>query len=125
MMLAQLEHVSGEALKTWILIFAGVVVIVVQARELLGTKKRREISFEETLCNKKEFDNHVEWNRREHENLFSKIGGVERGVTDRISQKLVDIEHKVETSREKMHDRLNDVLSAVSELRGTVEEMKR
>ena len=125
MLFAQIEHVNAESLKTWILIAAAVLVIAVQVRELVGTKKRREVSFEETPARKTEFDQHVDWNRREHENLFSKIAGVERGVTDRLGAKLVDLEHKAETSRDKLHDRVNDVLSAVSELRGKLEEMQR
>lgn len=67
------------------------------------------------------FDKFVDENRREHENLFSKIGGVERGSRQHLDAALFEMQRSSEQSREKLHERINDVLSAVSELRG---EMK-
>jgi hypothetical protein len=71
------------------------------------------------------FDRFVDENRREHENIFSKMGGVERGARAHLDSKLETMQKASEQGRDKLHDRINDVLSAVSELRGTVNELKR
>ena len=71
------------------------------------------------------FAAHVAENRREHENLFAKIGGVDRGLSQRLDLKLDSMQRAAEEGREKLHGRINDVLAAVSELRGTVNEMKK
>lgn len=77
----------------------------------------------------REFEKHVEWNRREHENLFSKIGGVERGSLARMDSISREWRSFVEGSmaeliksnnegRSKLHDRINTILAEVSEIRG-------
>ena len=76
-----------------------------------------------------EFEKHVEWNRREHENLFSKIGGVERGGLARmdtisqewrgfVQQSMGELIRSNNLGREKLHERINTILSEVSEIRG-------
>lgn len=76
-----------------------------------------------TFATKTEFNQHVEWNRREHENLFAKVGGVERGVAERLGSRLTEIEHKADASREKLHDRINEILASVSEVRGILSKL--
>lgn len=78
----------------------------------------------EKFLAKTEFQSHLEWNRREHENLFAKIGGMDRGITSRIEARLDKMEASNNAGRDKIHDRINEVLEAVSELRGRVDERK-
>lgn len=77
------------------------------------------------FCTKAEFAAHLEWNRREHESLFSKIGGVERGLGVRIDTRFSEMDKKAEDRHEKLHNRINGLLEVVSELRGKLEESSR
>ncbi len=77
------------------------------------------------------WEKHVDWNRREHENLFSKIGGVERGQNAKMDtlsrewRQFVETEMKAliqsnNAGREKLHERINTILAEVSEIRGVL-----
>jgi len=99
----------------------GVAVNVV-ALVMVGRKQKREVSFSFEPASKEDFDAHIAQNVREHENLFAKIGGVERGISQRLDEKLSSMQDKAEEGREKLHSRLNEMLGEMRELKG---EMKR
>lgn len=96
--------------------FASNVVLIVTSIVMVSSnkKQRREVTFGFEPASKADFEAHEEWNRREHENLFSKIGGVERGA----QSKLEDAINSGNVSREKLHERINDLLAAISRLQG-------
>ena len=71
-----------------------------------------------------DFHAHVGQDLQTHRDLFAKIGGVERGARQHLEEKLDAMQRSSEEGREKLHNRINAVLEAVSELRGTVNEMK-
>lgn len=50
---------------------------------------------EETWISKEAFDAHVAEFRRTSENIFSKIGGVERGFRSELDEKIGDVHDKV------------------------------
>ena len=79
----------------------------------------------EQFAAKENFDRHVEHNALTHRDLFLKIGGVERNARQHLEEKLDAMQRSSEEAREKLHIRLNTVLEAVSELRGTVNEMSK
>lgn len=123
------------AIASWLACLAIVLVIglliVKVAREVRGRPMAGEVRSEalERYTQKAEFAEHVEWNRREHENLYSKIGGVERGSIarmDDISKEwrqfveagMRDLVASNNTGREKLHDRINQILREVGEIRG-------
>jgi hypothetical protein len=96
--------------------------------------QRREVSFQFTPASKEEFERHVASNKQEHENLFSKIGGVERGSTARLdefskewrgalSMQTSEIKLSAEQRQTVLHNRITDVLGEVRELRGEVNGM--
>lgn len=74
----------------------------------------------EKFVGHKEFQAHVEWNLREHENLFRKIGGVERGHAEKMDQKFSELQRSTEAGREKLHERINEILGEVRELKGEI-----
>ena len=129
MLLAQIETVPAETLKNFVLIVAGVLGMAYFIKEIFfkGDKAPQpfEVKEAKSFVHKQEFDLFAETNRREHENLFSKIGGVERGARVHLDGKLDAMQRSSEEGRDKLHDRINEVLAAVSELRGTVNELKR
>lgn len=113
----------------------GLLVLLKLGAEIRGTSNNRSVTIAEDCVCKSEFEKHVEANERAHKDLFSKIGGVERGTRHEIDGKfetlrkelhdgLQRVEAKGEDRAEKIHGRINDVLEAVSELRGKVEEKR-
>ena len=104
---------------------------------------KTEVSFSGTPVDKKEFERHVSENKAEHSQLLAKIGGSERVLESRINERITRIEDNTEFIRTKMeadkteilktgedratktHDRINQVLEAVAELRGQVTQMKK
>lgn len=56
MMLAQLEHVTAEALKNFVLIVAGFIATAFYVKGIFTNKQKREITFSEEAASKREFD---------------------------------------------------------------------
>ncbi len=117
-LLAQIETVPAEALKNFVLIVAGIAALAYYIKEIFAGKKKREVSFEFTPANKEEFQDHLDWDRREHENLFRKISGVERGAADRLDHRLAEMQRSAEEGREKLHKRINTISVGVARLCG-------
>ena len=133
---AQTEFTAPVGLAAWLGCAAFVLLLVNQAFKLRanvsGRNSQREILPQPLKVEPaaeyvpaSAFAAHGAENRREHENLFAKIGGVDRGLSQRRDLKLDSMQRAAEEGREKLHGRINDVLAAVSELRGTVNEMKK
>ncbi len=57
------------------------------------------------------FEKHVEDNRRDHENIFSKIGGVDRGSGAKISTEVTAIHARI-----NLLDKSNSRLEATTEM---------
>jgi len=126
-------------LQLWLAVgFIAVVIsnIVLVVNGLLNRKQKREVSFSETPASKAEFDKHVEWNRREHENLHGRItnvasdcparmDGLNRDWNKTLDDKITRLISADNAGREKLHDRINEVLEAVSELRGRMDEIRK
>ena len=130
-MFAEATPEPNGFLQFWIIVgfLASVIGSVVSVVVMLANRKqKREVSFSFEPASKVEFERHVEWNRREHESLHSKIGGVERGsnaMVEKIRQEISEMERRLlgqgEMRAEKLHLRINDVLSSVSEVKGICE----
>lgn len=112
---------AAQFLQFWIII-GFLTMVGGQAATLIvmlsNRKQKREVSFGFEAPTKGDFEKHVEQNRREHENLFSKIGGIERGAGARMDA-LAHEWHKVmddrfetlmasdKTDRSEIHRRIN------------------
>lgn len=62
-----------------------------------------------------EFEKHTVDDKREHENIFKKVGGVERGVEERLNERLDKIETDSKDSRRRIH---NDITTIVKDVSG-------
>jgi hypothetical protein len=105
MMLAE-AAVGGVpvGIAAWLGCLAFVVMLVNGILKLVDrTKVRPEPSM--TYATKADMDKHAQENRKEHENLFAKIGGVERGLRD-----------DVKTDLSQVHEKINAVAREVSSL---------
>lgn len=59
--------------------------------------QKREVTFEFTPASKELFDVHVRSNREEHDQLHTKISGVDRGSRDRLEKTVQDFNDKFQS----------------------------
>lgn len=60
----------------------------------------------------------------ELQKIWSKIGGMERGLTTQIQEMERRINKSDEDRSKNLHDRINDILAAVSKLSGIIEQRR-
>ena len=100
-----------------LLTLSGLAVNAVLLFKLLrNDSERREVTISPAVVGKPDFERHLEQNRHEHENLFSKIGGVERGMNARLEAAIT----ANNDSRSKLHDRINEVVENTAEMKGSL-----
>ena len=79
-----------------------------------------------------DFQQHAERNQKEHDNLFSKVGGVERGLAGRVEtmddewHRLIETKFSAmialdHTSRQQLHERINGLDRQVAGMKSSVE----
>ena len=79
--------------------------------------QKREVTFTGTPVDKKEFEKHQRENKDEHDRIFAKLGGVERGVENRLNAKLDVMATESKADREKLHFRINPIEGEICALR--------
>jgi hypothetical protein len=70
------------------------------------------------FVHKSDFQKFKEDNLSEHKELFLKIGGVERSVTERLEHKIDESIKSAEVSRSALHQRINRITIGVARLCG-------
>lgn len=65
---------------------------------------------------KKDFEEHAKRNADEHDKLFSKIGGVERGAAARLEEQLKSMRTESVADRSLMHEKINQARESVASL---------
>jgi DNA-binding MarR family transcriptional regulator len=73
-----------------------------------GMEDRRTVSFAAEPASKEEFDRHVDHNSAEHRDIFAKLGGVDRGLSSKMSAEV-----------QAVHVRVNAVEKAIGGLEAT------
>lgn len=129
-LLAQINTPNPDPNIAWNVILTIGVIITIAAQFIILARsnraQKREVSFEFEPASKKEFDKHVEENERDHRDLFSKLGGVERGGAAKLSGEITAVHNRVngleksigglEKSAEITNQRLAQVDSKVDRL---------
>ena len=116
---------SSEALQIglWIIgataVLQGLAAAFSIARALINRAERREISLSAEAVAGPDFDIHVSENKHEHENLFSKLGGLERGITAHLNDELRALRDERREDISTLHSELNEVARKVSSLEAT------
>lgn len=118
MLFAQLQTVPGEEIKNFALIILAILGGAYYAKGIFTRSQKREVSFETDFTPQKDFDRLVTTNNAEHAQLFSKIGGVERGANERMDEIAAASERANQESREKLHQRINRISIGVARLCG-------
>ena len=70
----------------------------------------------EKFALKSEFTQHTEWNRREHENLFSKIGGADRAAEAACAKKHEELRAERREDMSNLYGEINEVGKKVASL---------
>jgi hypothetical protein len=93
------------------------IITAIIAWVAIYRRNRVDVSFSGVPLDKKEFEKHQRENKDEHEKIFAKLGGVERGVENRLNAKLDAMQAESKTDREKLHFRINPIEGEICALR--------
>ena len=67
------------------------------------------VAMEKEFATKAELSAHMNRNQTEHDNLFSKIGGVERGANGNAEKKIEALQHERREDVRTLHQEINEV----------------
>ncbi len=117
------SDISNAELGAWVYALATVIQIVSTIAILItiNSKQKREISFAGETVERKEFDKHVAENSLVHQQLFAKIGGVERGLESRLASRMDKFETESEDSRRLFHRDISAIGNDVAALKKEAE----
>lgn len=116
---------TGEALQLgfWVISASAVLQALVGAisvaRFFLNRAERRQVQIRADALTRPDFDAHVQENKHEHENLFAKLGGLERGLNARLNAELKVLRDERREDISALHQELNQVARNVSGLEAT------
>jgi hypothetical protein len=118
-----LSEISAAELGTWVYALGTVIQIAATITVLvtINSKQKREVSFAGEPLDRKEFDRVVEENTTVHDQLFAKIGGVERGLDNRMAGRMDKIEAESHASRRLMHQNISAIGNDVAALKKEAE----
>lgn len=111
----------------WLACLAFVVMLIKNGLSLVDRIKDKPPAHEvraeaaTTYSTKVELKDHVIQDFQEHSNLWSKIGGMERGLTQQIQEMERRLNTQDEERTQRVHTRLDEILGDMREMRG---EMK-
>lgn len=149
MILATYEFSAPVDIAGWLAIAFFVVALLNAALKLADRLKDKPAASEvraeasDKFVAKSDYLAALAKNDQEHKDIWGKLGGMERGVGSRLdalrSEMAANKDAILEAGQERsdkitaasdatathIHDRINDVLSAVSELRGTVHQLAK
>lgn len=116
-------EIAAAELGTWMYALGSVIQIAATVTILatINSKQRREISFAGEPLDRKEFDRMVAENTAAHDQLFAKIGGVERGVESRLAGRMDKFEAESRESRQIMHLNIGAIGNDVAALKKEAE----
>jgi hypothetical protein len=94
-----------------------VVITTILAWVAIAKAQKVQVTFAGTPVDKKECALMMQEAREKIEHLFSKVGGVERGVEGRLNAKIEALSAEGKADREKMHLRINPIEGEICALR--------
>jgi hypothetical protein len=97
------------------------IITTVLAWVVLYRTNKVQVSFTGTPVDKADFDRALQENKTVHEQLFAKVGGVERGVESRLTAKLDKAETEAVASRRAMHQEMTGISNDVAALKKEAE----
>src|SRR5262252_8442133 len=86
------------------------------AKFFINRAEKRQVSISPEVVLRPDFDAHVAENRHAHENLFAKIGGLERGINAHLNNELKSLREESREESRALREEVNDVARKVSGL---------
>jgi len=118
-------NISADTSLTISLLAVVITTLTAVWNSLSNRRQKREVTFGFDPAPKSDFEKHVADNKHEHELLFSKIGKVEKTHVERCDLNMGGLRAEFSTSIRNLHNRLNEVLEAVAEVRGEIKNLNR
>jgi hypothetical protein len=117
------SEISSTELGTWMYALGSVIQIAATVTILvtINSTQKREVSFAGEPVDKKDFDHLAAENAAVHDQLFAKIGGVERGLDGRLAGRLDKFEAEAIGSRRLMHQNISAIGNDVAALKKEAE----
>ncbi len=117
------SQLTSADLGTWMYALGSVIQIAATVTILvtINSKQKREVSFAGQPVDQKEFERMVAENSAVHDQLFAKIGGVERGLDGRLGIRLDKFEAESHASRRLMHQNISAIGNDVAALKKEAE----
>ena len=117
------SQLTSADLGTWMYALGSVIQIAATVTILvtINSKQKREVSFAGQPVEQKEFERLVAENSAVHDQLFAKIGGVERGLDGRLGDRLDKFEAESHASRRLMHQNISAIGNDVAALKKEAE----
>lgn len=81
----------------------GLLILIKLAKEIRGGGDKREVTITDDCICKSDFEKFADKNDEVHGQIFAKLGGVERGVEERLTRRLESIALADKESRLQMH----------------------
>jgi hypothetical protein len=118
-----LADISNTELGTWVYALATVIQIAgtIAILVTINSRQKREVSFAGEPVDQKNFDKHVAENAAVHNQLFARIGGVERGLESRLTARIDRFETESKESRLLMHQDISAIGNDVAALKKEAE----
>jgi hypothetical protein len=89
-----------------------------------GRKQKREVSFTFVPASKEEFDEHVRASKAAQEELSRRLEETAKYLAEKSEAKTQELRHEMVATTHAIHERINEVLATVSELRGELKRLK-
>jgi hypothetical protein len=125
---ALFDPATDKAFETISVTIGGLLAAIWYGKQIFGKKEKSEtvfspqpfiIAMEKEFIKLHTFEEAMKENKREHENIFSKIGGVERGAAGRLEQQLTSMRDESRKDRGELHEKINEARESVAALEAT------
>jgi hypothetical protein len=116
---------ANESMQIGVWLIAGTAVLqaanaaIGVARFFTNRSERRQVTISPGLVSRPEFETHVNEDRHEHEKLFARLGGMERGLHEQFNNELKAAREEGLADIRALHQEINEVARKVSGLEAT------
>ncbi len=90
-----------------------------------GDSERRDVRITVGCVEQPHFERHVQENAKVHEQLFAKVGGVERGMAQKLGEELNALRSERKGDSDKLAERLSSFDVAIGGLQASTEFQNR
>jgi hypothetical protein len=121
--LAQTSNIEAVQIGLWLIAATAILqafgAVLSIAKFFLNRSEKRQVTISPDVVGRPDFEAQSAQNKQEHENLFAKIGGLERGINAHVNTELRSLRDERREDVRALHSELNEVARKVSGLEAT------